>query len=455
MKKSLQNAVRRLKSTPVVVALGVLGALLILVLPVVLVSILARAEAEREYQARLAELEATGFPVGWEAVADLYGQVPSDENAALVYQEAHRQIETPQELTDTLPPWGNQDWPEPGDPFPEEWTPLAEELMDKNARGIELLHQAATVPAARFPIDFSEGLGTLIPHVSELRNSARLLSFTVVWHAKDGHWQEATEDLKALFALADALRDEPSLISQLTAVAIRGIGLNALEQALGYSSPPPDLLNSLQELIEHQISEVSVFEVALTGELAMVLSSLDALGSDWAFREDFGLSRMSGTPWRIWSYWYAGGLARDKTLYVNLTVRNIEAARAPLPERLALVVTDDDLEQSFARYKLPTDNITAILIPTVSRLFESEARMLSRTQCAIIALAAERYRYDHGALPASLEALAPEYLNELSPDPLTGEPIEYRTDESWRIVTSPAIITDRLGPPRFQLPAER
>ena len=71
------------------------------------------------------------------------------------------------------------------------------------------------------------------------------------------------------------------------------------------------------------------------------------------------------------------------------------------------------------------------------------------------ALAAERYRYDHGALPASLEALVPENLNELSPDPLTGDPLEYRTDESWRIVTSPAIITDRLGPPRFQLPAER
>ncbi len=455
MKNALKGALRGLKTTPAIVGLSVVGAILILVLPVVLVSILSRAEAEREYQARLAELEAAGFPVGWEGVANLYGELPSDENAALVYQEAFLHIEIPPEVADTVPPWGEGSWPEPGEPFPGEWTPLAEELMEKNARGIELLHQAATLPGARFPIDFSEGWDLLIPHVSELRTSARLLSFTAVWQAKDGHWPEAVSDLDALFALADALRDEPSLISQLTRIAILGIGLNALEQALSYSFPPAELLTSLQALIHRQIWENSIYEKALTGELAITVTSLDDLRSDPEFREDFGHSYVSGTPWRVWSYWYAGGLARDKTLYVNLAVRNIEAARVPLPERLDCIVTDEDLERMFAKYKLPSENLSAVLIPTVSRLFEGEARILSRTQCAVIALAAERYRYDHGQLPASLEALVPAYLNELPPDPLTGDAFDFKEDEPWRIVTSPSVIPNRLGPPRFQLPAAR
>ena len=455
MNDSLQAVWRRLTSTPAIVGFAGLAALLVLLAPIVLLSILSRAEAERELTAKLADLEAAGFPLSGEALASLYGGLPSDENAAPVYQEAFLQIDIPREIADALPPWSAESWPEPGEPFPEEWSSLAEELIEKNAPGIELLHEAAAIPAARFPLDFSAGWAMLIPHVSELRASARLLSFLVVWRAREGDWVEAVSDLETLFAVAGALDKEPTLISQLTRIAILGIGLNALEQALTYSSPPAEFLGSLQELVERQITDDSFLYPAMLGELAIIVGYLSGIESDWELREDFGLSDMSGPPWRIWSYWYAGGLARDKKLYLELTVHNIEAARASLPERLDLLVTDREIERMIAEYKLPSESLTAILTPTVSKVFQTEARVLSRAQCAVIGMAAERYRFDYGHLPADQDALVPEYLSELPMDPLTGDALDYLMEDSWLIISTRAVIPGREWSPRFRLPAER
>ena len=37
----------------------------------------------------------------------------------------------------------------------------------------------------------------------------------------------------------------------------------------------------------------------------------------------------------------------------------------------------------------------------------------------------ERYRLTHGALPASLEALVPEYIAKLPNSPISGKPMNY------------------------------
>jgi len=53
------------------------------------------------------------------------------------------------------------------------------------------------------------------------------------------------------------------------------------------------------------------------------------------------------------------------------------------------------------------------------------ARMQARRDIARVGLALEFYRSEKGEYPASLDALAPEYLKEVPPDSLTGKPLVY------------------------------
>ena len=50
----------------------------------------------------------------------------------------------------------------------------------------------------------------------------------------------------------------------------------------------------------------------------------------------------------------------------------------------------------------------------------------AKVRCAIVALAAERYRRDQGNWPASLSALVPQWLPAVPIDPMDGKRLRYR-----------------------------
>jgi hypothetical protein len=59
---------------------------------------------------------------------------------------------------------------------------------------------------------------------------------------------------------------------------------------------------------------------------------------------------------------------------------------------------------------------------TINRLLRTE----STRRVTIIAIALKRYQLRHGALPASLSALSPEFLSEIPRDPTDGQPLIYQ-----------------------------
>jgi len=55
-------------------------------------------------------------------------------------------------------------------------------------------------------------------------------------------------------------------------------------------------------------------------------------------------------------------------------------------------------------------------------------------QCAITAVAAERYRMKHDHWPESLEKLAPEFLKEAPLNPLSGETLQMKMTEDQLVI---------------------
>jgi hypothetical protein len=75
-------------------------------------------------------------------------------------------------------------------------------------------------------------------------------------------------------------------------------------------------------------------------------------------------------------------------------------------------------------------------VPAVNKVAEASRRVQADQRCALVALAAERYRRDHGRWPASLDQLAPDYLKAVPADPYDGKPLRYQRRPDGVIIYS-------------------
>ena len=71
----------------------------------------------------------------------------------------------------------------------------------------------------------------------------------------------------------------------------------------------------------------------------------------------------------------------------------------------------------------PHGLLTSILIPSLSKAFETLARGEAGDACAQTAVAMTRFRLDHGTLPSHLADLVPTYLDAVPIDPFDGHPL--------------------------------
>ena len=65
-------------------------------------------------------------------------------------------------------------------------------------------------------------------------------------------------------------------------------------------------------------------------------------------------------------------------------------------------------------------------MPTVQMFGARSWQNQALLRCAIVALAAERYRIAHGHWPESLTLLVPEFLAKVPLDPYDANPLRYR-----------------------------
>ncbi len=66
-----------------------------------------------------------------------------------------------------------------------------------------------------------------------------------------------------------------------------------------------------------------------------------------------------------------------------------------------------------------------LLLPAVSGVFHARESMIQQREAAEAVVALELWRRRHGAWPAGLDALVPEYLPALPPDRVDGQPLRY------------------------------
>lgn len=104
---------------------------------------------------------------------------------------------------------------------------------DVAARLQEILHEGLRV---RYPVDLTLGADAPLEYLAPLRSGTRLLALEATLAALDGDAEKSLRSLNAAVTLADSLRDEPLLISQLVRVACIAIACGAIEESVNRTS---------------------------------------------------------------------------------------------------------------------------------------------------------------------------------------------------------------------------
>ena len=127
-------------------------------------------------------------------------------------------------------------------------------------------------------------------------------------------------------------------------------------------------------------------------------------------------------------------------MYLELLKLLIEDADLPRRERGGKVAAlRGTIESSRLRYRF-----TRMLLPAFDAAFDSTDRFIARLRVTEVALAVERYRLEHGRLPATLNALVPDYLEAVPEDPLSDPvtPLRLRVSDDGDAAVIYSVGTD-------------
>ncbi len=275
----------------------------------------------------------------------------------------------------------------------------------------------------RCPITRTRDLtSTSLGPLQDARLVMQLLHHDAMLRSEDGDIAGAMESCRALLVVARSVGDELELIAALMRYAAQTIAITTLERVLAQQEAPAAELQAIQHLLAREI-EAPILLQALRGERGF----FDMLFADLAkgqVQASILLGGPGSGPFYGWDDWYFDrfpSLIGDyRVEQLRLMTEAVEAAKLPCEKQQA----------AFAEVHnktLSSNRIVSFITPGFAFASEAYRRAQANLRCAIVGVAAERYRIRHGQWPLTVAELVADGLLESVPrDPYDGQPLRYR-----------------------------
>jgi len=293
----------------------------------------------------------------------------------------------------------------------------------------ELREATVTRPLARFPIEYESEppWGILLPHLARMKGLTTLTSIRATAELEANRPTDALADLKVGFRLSDVIRDEPFLIDHLVRIATLSINLQTLREGLVRHAWTDAQLVELEKHLA-ATDVLAEYRFAMRGERALSTGGLDFLRRQ-GFRSDAmmyldvngGAAMESGfNP--MPSGWFYQNMLTLSQMHQDYTLAAVdEKSRRVFPE-----VSDGGARAVEKMRAGPYTIFAKLLIPALERAVRKSARAQFFVDTARVAGALERHQLASGALPDTLDALVPRFLEKIPNDVIDGKPVRYR-----------------------------
>jgi len=361
---------------------------------------------------RLADIEAARTPI------------PDDQNSipvilpfrglsrrwhAVLYQELTKQL-------DELPPQVRLSG--------EQRRGITDDLEEVEA---ELAHVAplADLPRGRYTLAWSRDFwSTLVPHIDAQHPVRRLLWHDLMLCADEGDADGALLDCRRLLHLGSSLGDEPLLVSQSVRNNAACNAVRGVQRVLAQGEPTPEALADLQQRLAAEEAHPGLL-IGLRGERACMDGLMALIQS--------GEMHWQNVNWFAATEDYSGRYAKDTILF-SLTPGAEKESRAALLRHYAALIDAakrpcEEQGPALARLDAEGDDMPVLarqLNLHGAKICDRFRRGRAELRCAIVALAAERFRRRHQRWPQRLEELVPDFLAQVPADPFDGAPLRLR-----------------------------
>jgi hypothetical protein len=346
--------------------------------------------------------------------------------------------------------------------FPVATTPLdaAHDVLLALSRFDSILAEIRAASAqskARFPVHYDEDKAAMLPHLNTLRNLSKILALRAVAELDLGRNDEAFGDINLCLRLAESIKSEPFLISQLVRMATVDIILQPVWEGLADHRWTDKQLQSFQTQLM-AVNFLADSERCMRSERAEMNSTITELR----------LGSLS-------AYYFL----RRYLVIVGGSIK--DATKPPLPGQkslelyLRLCPTGWFYLDQIRVDRYCQETIFPLVDVGEQRVFQNQAQRLEEKQRhiseshnphrkligliesgfggamvyhsalgqtvineAVLVCALERFRLVHEQYPPTLEALAPQFIPKVPHDIVNGQPLSYRLTSDGRFVLSSA-----------------
>ena len=376
---------------------------------------------KRAYKA----LESEGRPMQAEEL--IPPEIPATQNAALIYEAVMLQLKSEpagdEGLFSALDDCAADMLEESHDTGAEEqFRRLA--ATEVAAQAIASLQRGAKKSGCRFDVDYGKGIEALLPHVSYIRNLSRILCANASLQSADGDHAQAWDTLITSLHVADSVRSEPILISQLVRIAAFGVTVDTLQAIAADALPSDRQYEEIVRLLD-SFASVEPLVTSFDGERLLFGESMFNRDPRWLLA---GLNGGAGdrAPPVVAISLFTPLLRHNHAAYLN--VMRVRATDAALPYSGADSRQDRELLENIPRYCF----LARMIVPALNMAKRRYVSVMARASVTRAGLAALRYRQEKGVYPASLDVLGRDDLV----DPFTGRTLAYETAPNGFLVYS-------------------
>ncbi|NIM04312.1 MAG: hypothetical protein GTO55_00655 [Armatimonadetes bacterium] len=409
----------------------ILLALVVLVVLSTFILGMLAGRAEKRLDEALKQIAATGDPVEMTQLAK--PPIPDEENAALVYRQAFDEIEWPEDRPRFIKDIAS------GKSKLEEAAVVsqARDVLRRNRRALELIHQAAEMPECDFQRDWSKGIDVVFPEFAKLRRCSRLLSFESMMSLHAGRVDDAVEACSANFRLSNAM-DEPYPTGQWARYGIITMASKSLNTILRDSQPSSEAcLSAAEEIGKMELTPSSV--EAMKGQRALgiwcfndVRSSPNPPRALAEFISRVHVPTSESEEARVpqiapGSHSFAKwSLMIDELTYLELMERGIKEAALPYRE-VASIEPSLEKERELLR-QFPPRIMTMIFARSASGAALRRDWGIADLGLAEVSLLLKAYKAERRKYPDSLAELEEFAGRALPEDPFSGEDLVYHRE---------------------------
>ena len=390
----------------------------VVLLCVVAAAVLFHLNGKAQLAEKIAELKAQGLPTSF-AELEAYSKLPEGTpNAADIYLKAFAAYKplADAEKQKLLPVLGEQCNPKDNEPYPPEQMAAAE-FIEQNKEMFALLHEAGEVESCYYPIDYSQGPSLIKDLLLNIKRGCQSLGIAVIYYSQTNQSQKAYEVLNDQSRLGQSLSRSHCLFSHLVRTAMLGLDVFSIQDIINRTTLDEVQLRQLQDTLQ-QVNQSTTIGPALVGEICVCIE-YRKLNRDVRDVNELMFYAMSLT-------------SQDPAMLISDYQRMIAIDKLPIQEQLPKVreIIKEATDTSFLVFP------PQIMLPAIEKVYAIHLRVRANMDCAITALAVERYRLKEGKLPETVDALVPGYLAGVYVDPFDGKPLRYKRDGAGYMIYS-------------------